>query len=57
MVTEEEVKKNISDIIFRALHDDTKMKQLSKEIWDEIDKLPKTRYKIKINPDSFEDVK
>jgi ABC-type Fe3+-hydroxamate transport system substrate-binding protein len=39
MVTEEEVKKNISDIIFRALHDDTKMKQLSKEIWNELDKL------------------
>lgn len=55
MVTEEEVKKKISDILFRALHDETKMNELSKEIWAEIDKLPKPKYhRIKINPERFD---
>ena len=31
MVTEEEVKKKISDILFRALQDDTKMKSCQKK--------------------------
>lgn len=41
MATDEEVKKKISDIIFRALHDDTKMKQLTNEIFNELKKLDK----------------
>jgi hypothetical protein len=36
---EKEVKKRISDIVFRALHDDTSEEELTEEIWSELQKL------------------